>query len=390
MYIKQEGLFLMCTTRMNVSPSLIAELLLRFARVFRDYCGVLDEESIRKNFVLIYELLDEMLDFGYPQATSSDSLKAFVYNKPATSASNKLLESIKFPDMNSKTTPSTSVNKPITDQGKTRNEIFVDIIERVSVTFNSNGRATVSDIDGAIQMKSYLSGNPELRLALNEELVIGSAPTNTFGVVAVDDCNFHECIRLEEFEASRVLALRPPDGEFTVMNYRISGEFRAPFRVFPFVSIVSEYLVEVILKIRCDIPETNHGANIVVTMPVPKNTSSASWTHGTAQGVKKSSKDPYAGHSVAFDQKTKQIKWSIKKLPGGSEVSVNCKLVLDTSASGGLRREVGPVTMEFEVPMYNVSGLQVRYLRILESSKKYNPYRWVRYITKSSSYVCRV
>jgi AP-4 complex subunit mu-1 len=37
--------------------------------------------------------------------------------------------------------------------------------------------------------------------------------------------------------------------------------------------------------------------------------------------------------------------------------------------------------------MYNPSNLQVRYLRIAES---YNPFRWVRYVTRSSSYVCRI
>jgi hypothetical protein len=36
-----------------------------------------------------------------------------------------------------------------------------------------------------------------------------------------------------------------------------------------------------------------------------------------------------------------------------------------------------------------VSNLQVRYLRISETHKSYNPHRWVRYITQSSSYVCR-
>jgi len=30
----------------------------------QDYCGVLTEDSLRKNFVLVYELLDEMVDFG--------------------------------------------------------------------------------------------------------------------------------------------------------------------------------------------------------------------------------------------------------------------------------------------------------------------------------------
>jgi AP-4 complex subunit mu-1 len=38
----------------------------RMMKVFRDYCGVLNEESIRKNFVLIYEIIDEMCDYGHP------------------------------------------------------------------------------------------------------------------------------------------------------------------------------------------------------------------------------------------------------------------------------------------------------------------------------------
>ena len=40
-----------------------------FARqVFKDYFKELEEESIRDNFVITYELMDEMMDFGYPQA----------------------------------------------------------------------------------------------------------------------------------------------------------------------------------------------------------------------------------------------------------------------------------------------------------------------------------
>jgi AP-4 complex subunit mu-1 len=49
----------------------VIELLNRMAKVFKDYCGVLTEEAIRKNFILIYELLDEMLDYGYPQVNSA-------------------------------------------------------------------------------------------------------------------------------------------------------------------------------------------------------------------------------------------------------------------------------------------------------------------------------
>ncbi len=35
----------------------------------------MEEESIRDNFVIVYELLDEMMDFGYPQATDAKILQ---------------------------------------------------------------------------------------------------------------------------------------------------------------------------------------------------------------------------------------------------------------------------------------------------------------------------
>ena len=43
----------------------------------------------------------------------------------------------------------------------------------MTVLFNSNGYIVNSAIDGFIQMKSYLLGNPELRLAFNDDLVVG-------------------------------------------------------------------------------------------------------------------------------------------------------------------------------------------------------------------------
>ena len=71
-------------------------------------------------------------------------------------------------------------------------------------------------------------------------------------------------------------------------------------------------------------------------------------------------------------------------------MTLRVKIVTDAPITAAMKREIGPVSMGFEVPMYNVSNLQVRYLRISETHKSYNPYRWVRYITQSSSYVSRV
>lgn len=46
-----------------------------FLKVFCEYFAEFEEESIRDNFVIIYELLDEMMDFGYPQTTESKILQ---------------------------------------------------------------------------------------------------------------------------------------------------------------------------------------------------------------------------------------------------------------------------------------------------------------------------
>jgi AP-4 complex subunit mu-1 len=39
---------------------------------------------------------------------------------------------------------------------------------------------------------------------------------------------------------------------------------------------------------------------------------------------------------------------------------------------------------------YNCSRLVVRYLRILNVPPSYKPLRWVRYVTRSDSYLARV
>jgi hypothetical protein len=46
-------------------------------------------------------------------------------------------------------------------------------------------------------------------------------------------------------------------------------------------------------------------------------------------------------------------------------------------------------SIDFEVPMYVCSGLNIRFLNVTERGRNYVPFRWVRYITHSDSYVFR-
>lgn len=51
------------------------------------------------------------------------------------------------------------------------------------------GYILTSEIDGTIQMKSYLSGNPEIRLALNENLNIGRGGRSVYGIASFTPLN---------------------------------------------------------------------------------------------------------------------------------------------------------------------------------------------------------
>lgn len=97
-------------------------------------------------------------------------------------------------------------------------------------------------------MKSYLQGAPELRLGLSEDLVVGRSGGNTYGATVVDDITFHQACNLSDFDRDKVIALQAPDGESVVLNYRISGEFELPFRVFPFVEEIDEGRIDVLVK----------------------------------------------------------------------------------------------------------------------------------------------
>lgn len=122
-------------------------------------------------------------------------------------------------------------------------------------------------------MKSYLNGNPPLKLALNDDLIIGKPEAGAVGVI-LDDCNFHESANTSEFDINKTIKINPPDGEFILMNYRITSDFQAPFRIFPFIDEVNSYKLEMTLKIRACFPKESTANYVILKFPMPKLTSS--------------------------------------------------------------------------------------------------------------------
>jgi AP-1 complex subunit mu len=55
-----------------------------------------------------------------------------------------------------------------------KNEVFLDVVESVNLMVGATGNVLRSEILGAIKMKCYLSGMPELRLGLNDKVLFES------------------------------------------------------------------------------------------------------------------------------------------------------------------------------------------------------------------------
>ena len=68
-----ENQYLQSVSSSRKSPSYKKSFL--HYQVFEDYFKDVEEESIRDNFVIVYELLDELVDFGYPQTTDGKILQ---------------------------------------------------------------------------------------------------------------------------------------------------------------------------------------------------------------------------------------------------------------------------------------------------------------------------
>jgi hypothetical protein len=62
----------------EVPPLFVIEFLHRVVDTFEDYFSECSESVIKDNYVVVYEVLDEMLDNGFPLATEANILKELI------------------------------------------------------------------------------------------------------------------------------------------------------------------------------------------------------------------------------------------------------------------------------------------------------------------------
>ena len=368
--------FLLAVLEREVPPLLITELLHRIGATFGDYFGSCDEGAIKDNFSLVYQLLEEMIDYGMPLTTEPNALKAMisppsVMGRLQTIATGKSSVSDVLPD-------GTISSMPWRKAGVkyAQNDIYLDIVEDVDAIVDRNGQVVSSEVTGSIQANCRLSGVPDLSLSFTDPDVI-------------DDCSFHPCVRYNRFERDRVVSFVPPDGSFELMRYRVStaANVSAPLYVTPHISLSDQHSVGAPHH-----SATNRGS--VQVQIGHKATSSLVFPGGVKSSqcpiedvaleipfpkcVKTATLQATVG-SVLYDEATKIARWTIGKLTPQKHVAqLTGSLVIQGNSND---IELPTIQVHWKVPAASISGIAIAALQL--TNEKYRPYKGVRTVTKS-------
>jgi len=371
-YLKHTNLYLMAVTDANANAAMIVLFLQKIIEVFIEYFKELEEESLRDNFVIVYELLDEMMDFGYPQTTEAKILQEYI-----TQESHKLDRQLHEVQVSKGVTGAVTWRPPNLKYRK--NEVFLDVIESVNLLVASNGTLLRSEIQGSIKMRVFLTGMPELRLGLNERVQFEAGGTKTEATgkgkaIEMEDVQFHQCVKLSRFEQDKIISFIPPDGEFELMNYRLNTSVKPLIWIEALVENHPGSRVEYLIKAKSQFKPKSTANNVDIFIPVPRDADTPKFKASIG--------------TVSYDPAKNRIIWNIKQFQGGREFLMRAHFGLP-SIQDEDQAAKPPISVKFEIPYFTVSGIQVRYLKIIEKSG-YQALPWVRYITTSGDYLIRM
>lgn len=355
--VVREGITFLACTQVEMPPLMGIEFLCRVADVLSDYLGGLNEDDIKDNFVIVYELLDEMIDNGFPLTTEPNILREMIAPPNIVS---KVLSVVTGSSSNvSETLPGATascVPWRTADAKYANNEVYVDLVEEMDATINRNGVLVKCEIYGEVQVNSHLSGLPDLTLSFANPSIL-------------DDVRFHPCVRFRPWESHQILSFVPPDGQFKLMSYRVKKLKSTPIYVKPqLTSDAGSCNVSVMVGIRNDPGKIIDSITVQFQLPPCILSADLTSNHGTVNILA-----------------NKTCLWSIGRLPKDKAPSMTGTLVLE---NGLERLHVFPTFLvAFKIMGVALSGLQIDKLDLKNLPTR--PYKGFRALTRAGEFEVR-
>jgi AP-3 complex subunit mu len=226
LHIQRAGLYLLATVQRELPPLLVFEFLHRACDILAEYLKELTEEAIRAHFVTVLELMDELLDNGFPHTTEPNVLRELI---PPPGLVSRVLQAVTGDRDRGggATLPQGQLsNVPWRRHGVkySSNEIYFDILEEVDAILDARGGVVSAEVNAEVMCNCKLSGMPDLTLAFSNAGIL-------------DDCSFHPCVRYARYQRDKVLSFVPPDGAFKLMSYRVAAGTVIPVEVRPTIRL---------------------------------------------------------------------------------------------------------------------------------------------------------
>jgi len=237
-----------------------------------------------------------------------------------------------------------------------------------------------------VQIKSLSScilGTPELLLSFTNPHVLS-------------DCSFHPCIRLQRWSRDKIFSFVPPDGKFTLAEYRYSPNTRilAASSSAPSLSTKDNVPIPFSIKTNFDLQEysasfdititsrltTRLLENVVVELNLGEGASAIKCiaARGTG-GLGRGGVGPMdmgiggsSGASWTFDIKKRVLKWEIPSIPQSSNWNLRGSFTTPTIAP----RPSHALQVRFEIHSHTFSSLKVEQLKV--TGEGYKPYKGVK------------
>lgn len=343
----------------NLDSLFVIEFLHRIVDIVQNYFGDCSENLIKEQLVTVYELLDEMLDAGYPFATELNVLKELI--KPPNLL-RTIANSVTGRTNIGEQLPTNQIsNVPWRKLGikYTNNEAYFDVIEELDVILDKNGAIVTAEINGQIDCNVKLSGMPDLNLTFVNSRIF-------------DDVSFHPCVRHRRWESERNLSFVPPDGNFRLMTYHIRTQNLVNIPLFIKQQIVFKNVQHGRLDLQVG-PKRMSGKileNVTLEITMPKNVNNVALNQ--SQG------------KYSYETASKVFIWEVGKLEGKT-ASIKGSLTLNTAIPAP---DVRPtIVVKFVINQTSLSDVRVNRLDMF--GEKYKPFKGVKYISKAGVFQMR-
>lgn len=424
----KDHLWLVTVSRNNCNSAAIWEFLYKLNDAMTIY-GINSELTLMEDFMVCYELLSVMLmPGGIPIETDLMSVINMMSTKPkeplqstnlySNDNNNKYYESNKLKSINNILTsnggdtvlrtnlpsPTNAIPNllrrassisPIStskDFMIKKNELILNVIEKINILVSKDGFILKSYVDGVIESDNRMHERPVCQIILNDlesmrrysrnskigdRIIEMNSTVKSDDKVILQDYKFHQCVSFDKFDEQRIIQFITPEGKTELMKYHIANNLQIPFKVTPVVSKKFTGSMDYHITLKSLFPAKLSAKNLLLRIPVPPGTIDC--------------KISVSNGNCNFVPEENAIIWKFNKYNGLTEDKLSAVTVCsnDTTELTSQQWQRPPISLQFNILMFSNSDLKIRQFNIIDKNKSHRITKWIKYVSQSGSYEIR-